>query len=246
MLQFFSKKKFLVDFLGDFVDMHNHILPGIDDGAKTVEESLALIKGLSGIGIKKFIATPHIMHNYYPNDHDSIHNAGKKVRDGLLRDGITDVVLDMAAEHMIDDNFEFLLEQKKIMPIRDRYILIEMSYLQPPLNFDEAVQKIASHRYFPILAHPERYNFLNRSSSKFRKFRSNGILLQMNILSLGEFYGKEVQKKAHKLLSEGLIDYMASDIHNLRQLEGLTEIQVNEGLLKLLLPVIERTKYDFG
>lgn len=246
MFQFLSKKKFLVDSLGGFVDMHNHILPGIDDGAKTVEESIALIKGFSTIGVHRFIATPHIMHNYYPNDKDIILDARKKVRDRLSTEGLNNISLDAAAEHMVDDNFEFLLEQGKIMPIRDRYLLIEMSYLQPPLNFDEAVQKIASHRYFPILAHPERYNFLDQNSSRFMKFRNNGILLQMNILSLGDYYGKEVQKKAHKLLGNGLIDYLASDIHNLQQLDYLREIQISEDHLKLLLPIIEKTIHDFG
>jgi tyrosine-protein phosphatase YwqE len=246
MFQFFSKKKFLVDFLGGFVDIHNHILPGIDDGAKTVEESMALIKGFSDIGIIKIIATPHIMHNYYPNDHDSIYNAHKKVQDSLLQEGIAGITLDVAAEHMIDDNFEFLLEEKKVMPLKNSYLLIEMSYLQPPLNFDEAVQKIAFHRYFPILAHPERYNFINQNSSKFMKFRKNGILLQMNMLSLGEYYGKDVQKKAHKLLKEGLVDYMASDIHNIQQLEYLKEIQISDSHLKSLIPIIDRTIGDFG
>src|SRR5690606_2995077 len=170
MFQFFSKKKFLVDYLGGFVDMHNHILPGIDDGAKTVEESIALIKGFSALGIKNFIATPHIMHHYYPNDLDSIQDARTKVIDALLQEEVRDISLNIAAEHMIDDNFEALLEQKKIMPIKSNYLLIEMSYLQPPINFDQAVQKIAAHRYFPILAHPERYNFINQNSSQFIKF----------------------------------------------------------------------------
>jgi|SRR5690606_16257905 len=246
MFQFFSKKKFLVDFLGGFVDMHNHILPGIDDGAKTVEESIALIKGFSAIGIEKFIATPHMMHHYYPNDHESIHSAREKVLDSLLSQGIAGISLDIAAEHMIDDNFEFLLEQKKVMPIKNRYLLIEMSYLQPPINFDQAVEKIPSHHYFPILAHPERYSFLNQNSSKFTKFRNKGILLQLNLLSLGEYYGKDVQKKAHILLNKRLIDYMASDIHNAQQLEYLKEIQVNDQQLRLLLPIIEKTNHDFG
>ena len=236
----------MVDFLGGFVDMHNHILPGIDDGAKTVEESIALIKGFSAIGIEKFIATPHMMHHYYPNDHESIQSAREKVLDSLLSQGIAGISLDIAAEHMIDDNFEFLLEQKKVMPIKNRYLLIEMSYLQPPINFDQAVKKIPSHHYFPILAHPERYSFLNQDSSKFKKFRNSGILLQLNLLSLGEYYGKDVQKKAQMLLNKGLIDYIASDIHNQQQLEYLKEIQINDQQLKLLLPIIEKTNYDFG
>ncbi|WP_026811233.1 tyrosine-protein phosphatase [Arenibacter latericius] len=246
MFNFFSKKKFLVDYLGNFVDIHNHILPGIDDGAKTVEDSLAIIEGFSSIGIKKIIATPHIMHNYYPNDSESIHNAQKEVLDGLLQKGMTDISLDVAAEHMIDANFEILLEQHKEMPLHKRYLLIEMSYLQPPINFDQAVEKIASHRYFPILAHPERYNFLHINSSKFQKYKNSGISLQLNLLSLSDFYGKEVQKKAHKLLREGLIDYAGSDIHNLRHFKSLKEIQISNSNLKLLLPVIEKTIEDFS
>lgn len=245
MFQFFSKKNFLIDYLEDFVDIHNHILPGIDDGAKTVEDSLELIKGFSNIGVKKFIATPHIMHNYYPNDQESIHKAQGIVLDRLLQEGMKDITLDVAAEHMIDSNFELLLDQNEEMAHSNRYLLIEMSYLQPPINFDQAIEKIASHRYFPILAHPERYNFLHSKSSKYSKFRKSGILLQMNLLSLSDFYGKEVQNKTFKLLQDGLIDYAASDVHNLHQLHCLKEIQIKNSHIKLLLPVIEKTINDF-
>lgn len=245
MFYFFQKKKFLVDYLENFIDIHNHILPGIDDGAKTVEDSMELIKGFSDIGVKKFIATPHIMHNYYPNDSDSIHTALGKVQNRLLSEGMKDIVLDVAAEHMIDANFDHLLEQEKVVPLRNNYLLIEMSYLQPSINFNEAILNIAAHRYFPILAHPERYSFLHLNSSKFQKYKNNGILFQMNLLSLGEFYGKEVQKKAHKLLNNGLVDFLASDVHNLQQLNGIKEIQVAPKVLEQLVPIIEKTINEF-
>jgi len=245
MFQFFSKKNYLVDYLEGFVDIHNHILPGIDDGAKTVEESLELIKGFSAIGIRKFIATPHIMHNYYPNDYESIHKAQGILLDRLLKEGMKEISLDVAAEHMIDSNFELLLDQSKEMAHISRYLLIEMSYLQPPINFDQALEKIAIHRYIPILAHPERYNFLHAGSSKYTKFKSSGILFQMNLLSLSDYYGKEVQNKTFKLLQDGLIDYAASDVHNSHQLESLKEIQIKNRHIKLLLPVIEKTINDF-
>lgn len=245
MFNIFIKRNFLIDYLEGFVDIHNHILPGIDDGAKTLDESISLIEGFSSIGITRFVATPHIMHNYYPNDSESIHNAQAKVLDRLIEMKMTHVSLDVAAEHMIDSNFEVLLDLKKEMPLRNKYLLIEMSYLQPPINFDLAVEKITSHRYFPILAHPERYNFLSIDSPKYTKYKNSGILLQMNLLSLSDFYGKEVQKKAYKLLQEGLIDYVASDVHNLHQLQSLKEIQINTKFLKFLLPVIDRTIADF-
>tara|TARA_R110002050_G_scaffold92566_3_gene193756 strand:+ start:53582 stop:54322 length:741 start_codon:yes stop_codon:yes gene_type:complete len=245
MFHFFQKKKFVVDSLENFIDIHNHILPGIDDGAKTVEDSVKLIKGFSEIGIKKFIATPHIMHNYYPNDYDTILTAHGKVQNKLLSEGMKDISLDVAAEHMIDANFDHLLEQGKIMPLRNNYLLIEMSYLQPPINFDEAILNIAAHRYFPILAHPERYAFIHQDSSKFQKYKNSGILFQLNLLSLGQFYGKDVQKKAHKLLQNGLIDYVASDVHNQQQLQSIKELQLSDNLMKLLYPVIENTISDF-
>ncbi|SHF35784.1 Tyrosine-protein phosphatase YwqE [Arenibacter palladensis] len=245
MFYFFQKKKFLVDSLENFIDIHNHILPGIDDGAKTVEDSINLIKGFSDIGVKKFIATPHIMHNYYPNDYETIHAAHGKVQNKLLREDMKDITLDVAAEHMIDANFDHLLDQEKVMPLRNNYLLIEMSYLQPPINFDEAILNIAAHRHFPILAHPERYAFIHQDSSKFQKYKNSGILFQMNILSLSQFYGKDVQKKAHKLLQNGLIDYVASDVHNQQQLQSIKELQLSNNLIKLLYPVIQNTISDF-
>lgn len=245
MFYFFQKKEFVVDSLENFIDIHNHILPGIDDGANTLEDSINLIKGFSDIGVKKFIATPHIMHNYYPNNYDTINAALGKVQDSLLHDGIKNISLDVSAEHMIDANFDHLLEQEKVMPLRNRYLLIEMSYLQPPINFDDAIQNIASHRYFPILAHPERYSFLHLNSSKFEKYKKSGILFQMNLLSLGNFYGKDVQKKAQKLLENGLIDYVASDVHNQQQLQSIKELQLSSNALKMLSPVIENTISDF-
>lgn len=241
MIHFFNKKFFLVDYLKDFVDVHNHILPGIDDGAKTVEDSIELIEEFSSIGINKFIATPHIMHNYYPNNPESILSAKGKLVDRLLQEKMTDITLDVAAEHMVDANFEEIVDQNKVMPLRKSYLLIEMSYLQPPINFDQAVHKITSKRYYPILAHPERYAFLLPNSEKFKTFKQQGIQFQMNLLSLSEFYGTDVQKKASLLLNAGLMDYVASDIHNLRQFKALKEVQINNKQLKVLLPVIERT-----
>ena len=246
MFGIFNKKKFLVDFLEGLVDIHNHILPGIDDGAKTVEESLELIKNFSDFGIRNFIATPHIMHNYYPNDANTINTSLTLLKNGLLMNEVKDVCVKAAAEHMIDANFETILENRGIMPLEKNYLLIEMSYLQASINFDDAIQKIASHRYFPILAHPERYVYLHNRMGKYRKYKEKGILFQLNLLSLSEFYGKNVQQAAFKLLEEGLIDYVASDVHNMNQLQNLKEIRITPKMLDKLMPVIEGTIYNFS
>jgi tyrosine-protein phosphatase YwqE len=242
---FFSKKKFLIDYLDGFVDIHNHILPGIDDGAKTVAESIALLKAFSEFGVNKFIVTPHIMHNYYPNTPETISAALDSLKDGMLDHNLKHITIEAAAEHMIDANFEVLLEQGEVMPMREMYLLMEMSYLQPPLNFEEAITKTASKRFFPILAHPERYNFLHHKPKKYIKYKQQGILFQLNMLSLANFYGKDVQKIAFNLLEAGQVDFLGSDVHNQTQLDALKSITLSKKTLEQILPVIQNTIEKF-
>ncbi|MBW8245124.1 histidinol phosphatase [Muricauda oceani] len=246
MISIFHKKIFLVDYLNGLVDIHNHILPGIDDGAKTDEDSLNLIKGFSEFGVTNFICTPHIMHNYYDNTPITIKKAYDRLSMDLRKHDEIAVNLDYAAEHMIDDNFENILEDNQAMPLGKDYLLIEMSYLQPSFNFDTAVDKIAKHAYFPILAHPERYVYFHNKFGKYASMKSKGILFQLNLLSLtSKSYGGEVQKVAEKMLHEGLIDFVGSDVHNIRQLSLLKEIKVTKKLLDRLYSVIERTIQSF-
>lgn len=166
MLSIFRRKNYVIDLLEGFIDIHNHILPGIDDGAQTVDDSINLIKGFSEFGVCNFIATPHIMHNYHDNTPETITASLALLKDELIKNKLTDVRIEASAEHMIDDNFEAILAQKSVMPLKQEHLLVEMSYLQRPINFDEAIIAIASNRFFPILAHPERYNFLHGKNSK--------------------------------------------------------------------------------
>ncbi|MGJ8736186.1 tyrosine-protein phosphatase [Zobellia laminariae] len=245
MFHFFNKKKFLVDYLDGFIDIHNHILPGIDDGAKTVDDSIALIRSFSEFGVKHFIATPHIMSNYYPNTRETIGASLTELKNALLQNGLKDVSVEASAEHMIDDNFENLLENEGIMPLKKDYLLVEMSYLQPPINFEEAIIKTASKRFFPILAHPERYGFLHHRKKRYQEYKDNGILFQMNLLSLSEYYGKEVPKVAVELLENGLIDFVASDVHNMSQLNALKKLTLSKKMIEQLLPLINNTIQTF-
>ena len=245
MFHFFNRKIFLIDYLEGFVDIHNHILPGLDDGAKTVEDSIEMIRAFSEIGIKNFIVTPHIMHSYYPNNPETINNSLTLLKNALLKNNMKDISIQAAAEHMIDDNFESILEDGTIMPLPNKYLLVEMSYLQPSINFDEAILKISSKNYYTILAHPERYGYLHTKFKKYLDYKEKGILFQLNLLSLSDYYGKEVQQMALKLLGADLIDFMGSDVHNLNQMNSLKEIKVSSKLLKTLLPIIENTNQTF-
>ncbi|MBU2975940.1 tyrosine-protein phosphatase [Zobellia sp. B3R18] len=245
MFQFFNKKKYLVDYLDGFIDIHNHLLPGIDDGAKTVDDSIALIKALAELGITHFVATPHIMSNYYPNTKETINASLTELKNALLQNDLKDISIEASAEHMIDDIFENLLESDGVMPMKKNYLLVEMSYLQPPINFDEAIVKTASKRFFPILAHPERYGFLHHRKKRYQEYKDNGILFQMNLLSLSEYYGKEVPKMALELLDNGLIDFVASDIHNMNQLNALKKITLSKKMVDQILPLINNSIQNF-
>lgn len=241
MFSFFTKKYFLIDQLSNFVDIHNHILPGIDDGAKTTQESLALIRAFGEFGISKFIATPHIMNNVYNNTRTTINAALIALENELLEQNLTDVSVAAAAEHMIDDNFENILERNGVMPMREQYVLVEMSYLQPPINFDQAIVKLVSKRFYPILAHPERYGFLSQYSSKYSQYKAQGIFFQMNLLSLGKYYGDDTPKTAYRLLEEGLIDFVGTDIHNMEQMKALENLTISKNTLRMLQPLINDT-----
>lgn len=240
MFTFFSKKGFLVDHLAGFVDIHNHILPGIDDGAKTLDDSIQLIDGLSGFGVKKIICTPHIMHDYYPNTLRSIKESFQLLQEELIIRNKNKIPLDFSAEHMIDENFENLLENNAVVPLKNQYLLIEMSYLQPSLGFENAVQKIASARLFPILAHPERYTYLHQNKDNYKYYKKQGILLQLNLLSLSGHYGNEIRRISIWLLDNGLVDFVATDIHNLAQLNELKETRVSKKIINSIFPIIER------
>jgi tyrosine-protein phosphatase YwqE len=245
MFSFFTKKQFLIDHLEGFIDIHNHILPGIDDGAKNVEESIELIKGFGEFGVTDFICTPHIMENYYPNNPVSITASLSLLQNDLKMRGMDHINISAAAEHMIDSGFEKLVNENKIMPLAKSYLLIEMSYLQASLNFGQAINKIIEVGLFPILAHPERYVYMHNTKSKYKNIKKEGVLFQLNLLSLSNYYGAEVHKTALYLLKEGMIDFVASDIHNLSQIEVLRNIQLSKQNLNFVLGVINKTIANF-
>ncbi len=245
MFSFFHKKRYLIDLLSGFVDIHNHILPGIDDGARTVKDSISLIKAFSEFGVNNFVCTPHIMHNYYENTPETIQASFKLLKKEMANRGILDVSVDIAAEHMIDDNFEEILIQDQVMPLRKHHLLVEMSFLQRPLNFDMAIKKIVSQNYFPILAHPERYMFFHDNFERYHSLKKQNVLFQINLLSLSGYYGNPVKNTAIKLLDKGLADYLGSDVHNMRQIQALKNCLLPHRVLKKANTLIVNTIEQF-
>jgi len=243
MFHFFERKRFLVDYLKNFVDIHNHILPGIDDGAKTVDESIALVEKFSDYGITNFICTPHIMNDYYPNTSSSINKAKVLLNKELLKKGMHKTKIRVAAEHMIDNEFEQLIDDKGVMLYDTNHILVEMSYLQAYIDFDQSLEKIVRSKYLPILAHPERYIFWHKKKEQYKKYSGFGVLFQLNLLSLGTYYGTEV--KASAVIRENQIDFVATDVHHMGHLNALSKLTVTPGLLEKLHPIIDNTIITF-
>ena len=246
MFSIFQKKHFLRYHLDGFTDIHNHVLPGIDDGAADVEASLELVQSYENLGISNLIATPHVMNDYYPNTTRSI-NAALQLLEERLKALGKNIKIKAAAEYMMDQSFLELLDGESLLCLRDNLVLVEMSYFQPPINLNEILFKLQTAQYKPVLAHPERYGFFHsKSLSKYEELKTRGCFFQLNILSIVGHYGKNIQEIAFKLLEKEMIDFLGTDTHQVRHLEKLSIAQVTKAQLELLLPVIERTKETFS
>lgn len=246
MFSFLKKKVQLKDYLSGFVDIHNHILPGIDDGAGSIEDSISLIRKFSEIGVKEFIATPHIMNDYYPNTPETINTALVDVKKALQNEGLTEIRINAAAEYMIDQSFLELVQNGKLLTLKDNFVLVEMSYFQAPINLNEILFQLQTNKYRPVLAHPERYAFYHsRNLDMYKELKDRGCFFQLNILSLTGHYGKNIQETAFQLLDQQLIDYIGSDTHQMRHLDKLWEYKIEEKRAEQLKPILENTVSTF-
>jgi protein-tyrosine phosphatase len=247
MFSIFQKNEFLIDHLEGITDIHNHILPGIDDGAKNKDESIDLLKQFKEIGIEKFICTPHIMSDFYPNTNVTIGKSLKTLISEIKsHPEFKNVQINAAAEYMMDQAFIDLLENEKLLVLKDNMVLVEMSYFQAPINLNEILFKLTTKGYKPVLAHPERYAFFHsKDLRKYEDLKYRGCMFQINSLSLTNYYGRGINKTALQLLNRGMIDFIGSDIHRVQHHTHLKEIKMSRSVSKLLRPVIQKTKFTF-
>ena len=214
--RWFKKKKSFPGLLST-TDLHSHLLPGIDDGVQSIDESLAVIKGFKNLGFKKLITTPHIMHDFYKNDADIITGKLQEVKQAL-REANIDIVLEAAAEYYLDEFFLEMIESgAPLLTFGDKYVLFELSFTNKPLNIKEAMFSLQTRGYRPVLAHAERYPYFHKNDTLVELYDS-GVHLQLNLLSLSGYYSAAVKKMAAKLLNEQMITFIGSDCHNANQL----------------------------
>src|SRR5690554_6182776 len=214
MFYFFKQKKpFLKDLVQEFTDIHSHVLFGIDDGAKTLEDSKVLLKSFIELGFEGAITTPHILKDVWDNNSQNITSKYTEVQQ-LLPELSAKINLRVASEYLMDESFARLFETEKLLTLKDNYVLVEMSYLNPPIQLYDIIFDLQVAGYKPVLAHPERYLFYHQNFEEYKKLKVAGCLFQVNLISVAGFYGENIARTADRLLGEGLIDFAGSDVHN--------------------------------
>jgi len=201
------------------VDIHSHLIPGIDDGVKSMDESVEIIEKFKTLGYEKLIITPHVMSDGYNNSSELILNKFDE-----LKSNIEDIILDVSAEYNMDEEFIKRIENKDLIFINEKYILFETSYYTKPSVFEEIIFKLQTLGVTPIFAHPERYRYLQDNINEYEKIKDLGVLFQCNINSFGGYYGKISKKTVNYLAKRGLIDFIGSDVHSMKHLNFLENV----------------------
>jgi tyrosine-protein phosphatase YwqE len=234
----FFKKKDKVSNKADYsllnADIHSHLLPGIDDGSPDMETSLKLIKGMKDLGFKKLITTPHIMWDMYKNTRDIILQKLEEVK-AKLKEEQVDIEIHAAAEYFIDDHVEELLNQKDpLLSFGNKMVLVEFSMASPPFDLKEVLFEMQIQGYQPVIAHPERYIYLEHNKNFYDELKDAGYFFQLNILSLSNLYGNSVMELARYLAKKQYYELIGTDLHHFRHLDALKNLPFSSALQRIL------------
>jgi len=223
-------------------DIHSHLLPDLDDGVSNLQESEQLIRQFIELGYSKLITTPHIMSDFYRNDPTKIQEKLASLHNHLTENKI-EITIEAAAEYYLD---EILLSKvknnEKLMTFGPGFLLFETNFLTEPFQLNEFIFSVTTQGYKPILAHPERYQYLINNFAKVEDLRNRGVLFQINIPSILGAYSKPIQKLAIQLINKGWVEFLGSDCHNQLQMEILKSAYKDKYFKKALeLPLLNRS-----
>jgi len=214
------------------VDLHSHFIPGIDDGAQNMQESLLLLKSMEALGYEKVITTPHIMVDIYRNTPKIIKEGLQALKRSAKAEGIG-LQIEAGAEYYLDEGFYDHLHSGEVMSIHKNYLLFETSYATKPLQFEEMVFEISALGYIPLIAHPERYRYITDPIKEYGRWKELGVLFQLDLNSLGGHYGQDAKKKAELLSEKGMIDFLGSDVHHIKQTGFLEDVFYSENYARV-------------
>ncbi len=241
MFSFFNKKVAAdLSFLG--ADMHSHLLPDLDDGLKTLDETVEYVQQLHNIGYRKLICTPHIISDIYPNSPATILPRLQQVQQAIKENNIG-VEIEAAAEYMVDLDFEESIRREdELLTFGSNYILIEMSFVAPSPNIETVIFELCIRGLQPIMAHPERYVYYHDSFDKYQRLIDMGCILQVNLLSLAGYYGGYPKKAAEKLIKNNMIQFAGTDMHHERHRDALMDLASKKEFYDLILPLDLKNK----
>lgn len=219
-------------------DVHSHLLPGIDDGVKTLEESEQVIRYLQDLGFNRFITSPHV-HELYRNTTEVIQQKVQDVQQHLASRGMN-VQISSIAEYSLDEWLMRKVEEKMtFLTFSQNHLLFETNFFSEPLVLNDFIFKITTLGYKPVLAHPERYMYLTNNKDRIEDLLSRGVLFQLNTVSLAGMYGPEVEKLARFLVDQKFVHMLGSDCHNLQQAQVLERAQKTKYYTKVIsLPLL--------
>ena len=223
-------------------DVHSHLLPGLDDGVKSFEEAAMIIGQFQKMGYHKAITTPHVMQDTFRNTTENIASKLKELQQYLDNKGIKFTV-EAAAEYYLDETLMKRVEQDEpLLTFGNRYLLFETNFLSEPLNLKEFIFLASAKGYRPVLAHPERYLYLQSNQQKVEDLINRNVLFQVNINSLTGYYSKPVQTLASKLIDQGFVHLLGSDCHHLQHTEAIAHARQSRLYEKALtLPLLNNT-----
>lgn len=228
------KKRRLAPGEALITDVHSHLLPGLDDGVKTLDEAEAVIRVFMQLGYRKLITTPHVMQDHYRNTPETILPGLDQLRNHLDARGI-EIKIEAAAEYYLDENFIRLLESDSpLLTFGNRYLLFETNFISEPLTLNEFIFAATTRGYQPVLAHPERYLYLQDNLARIEDLANRGVLFQVNLGSIAGFYSRAVQVMAGRLIDQGLVHFLGSDCHTLQHAEAIAKSARSRYLEKAL------------
>jgi len=236
MFGLFKKKESSPADLSRLVsDMHNHLIPGIDDGSTDLESTIVMIRAMYDLGYRKIIATPHVQWEMFKNTSEIILNGAKQVNDRLAE---TDMKIEFraGAEYFLDEHVDEMLEQNiPLLTIHKNMVLVEFSFIRQPIDLKEKLFQLQIKGYQPIIAHPERYLYFGAHKEMYDELHNMDCLLQLNLLSLCGYYGKKQEELAQYLIKKRYVSLLGSDLHNIRHINILRSSSTISDVVNRLL-----------
>ncbi len=238
LLDIFRNKKEQVKLFYN-TDIHCHILPGVDHGSRSIEDSLDMLQAEMEMGVNRVILTSHVTAVTFENTRESLMDAFLKLQDAVTDAGL-DIQLFLSAEYRMDEYFDKEYAADHLIPMPGNHILLENSFQQELMNLDDLLFDMQVKGYKTILAHPERYPYYSRRRKRYEQLHNAGAKFQVNILSFTGYFGEEARESALWFVRDGMIDYLGSDMHNVKHAHIIMDYIKSKEWRKLA-PEIEQT-----